>query len=508
MVSVISRLVLRYHRWLGLLAALPVLLWGLSGLSHPVMTRLQPQPAAQIPPAALLAGPTAAQRVSLPPLADLLQHSGIETLTSARLLQWQGRPVWQLQQPGQAERSYVDAATGAPLPGLDRTLAVVLARHYAGEETRDIVSAQLVTAFTPEYAYVNRLLPVWRVEFAGGDHLRAYVETAPMRLATLDNNAKASFGKIFRTVHSWLFIGNETLRDALMATFLLFAFCSAVGGLWLYGFFLRRPVSGARARPVRRWHRRLGLLVAASTLMFTGSATLHLLLLDKSRDDQPSMTAAATLRVADLKAAPAQLPLADGEQLQLLPFGTTAVWRVSPPLASQVGSKAGSEMAEHAHHHHGAAPAAAPATSERYFRAEDGEPVADGNLAHARLLAAQLGGLPANRITGVALVTKFEGEYGFVNKRLPVYRVAFDTPDHLAVYVETATGVQAAAVRDPQRLEGFTFAYLHKWHFLDGLGKNARDVVAGLFALLNVVIVLLGLCVFWRRRREGAGQLP
>ncbi|MFN3587383.1 MAG: hypothetical protein ACK4UT_07755, partial [Moraxellaceae bacterium] len=115
---------------------------------------------------------------------------------------------------------------------------------------------------------VNRLLPVWRVEFAGGDRLRAYVETSPLRLATLDNTLKSGFGTVFRNLHSWMFIGNERVRDAVMAIFLLAAFGAALGGIWLYGHFFRRKAVGERARPARRWHRRLGLVAAVGALMF------------------------------------------------------------------------------------------------------------------------------------------------------------------------------------------------------------------------------------------------
>ncbi|MFN3587364.1 MAG: hypothetical protein ACK4UT_07660, partial [Moraxellaceae bacterium] len=189
----LSRLVLRYHRLIGLVAVLPVVLWGLSGLAHPILTRLQPQPAAMMPPPALLAPVPAAARAGLPPLSALLGAEGIARIENARLMMWEGRAVWQLTLPSAPERRYVDANSGAVLEGVDRALAIVLARHYSGEATRPIASATLVSQFSDDYLYVNRLLPVWRVEFAGGDRLRAYVETSPLRLATLDNTLKSGF---------------------------------------------------------------------------------------------------------------------------------------------------------------------------------------------------------------------------------------------------------------------------------------------------------------------------
>ncbi|HEY0268319.1 MAG TPA: hypothetical protein VGC12_03695, partial [Methyloradius sp.] len=39
-----------WHRWLGLVTCVGILLWGISGLSHPIMTRLQPVPVQFMPP--------------------------------------------------------------------------------------------------------------------------------------------------------------------------------------------------------------------------------------------------------------------------------------------------------------------------------------------------------------------------------------------------------------------------------------------------------------------------
>lgn len=502
MLALISRLVLRYHRWLGLLAALPVMVWGLSGLSHPIMTRLQPQPAAMTPPSELLAV-TNEQRAQLPALSVLLPPLGISELQEARLLSWQSRPVWQLTLPGQAQRVYVDARDGQRLHELDKEIAVLLARHYAGEKTRAIARVELLTAFTPEYLYINRLLPVWRVEFAGGDHLRAYVETSPLRLATLDNDGKALFGKVFRNLHSWAFIAHEGLRDVLMSTFLVLAFSASVGGLWLYGFFWGKPQSGERATAPRR-HRRLGLITALSTMAFTGSATLHLLLVDKGSNDLPPLRAAApAIAVSALTVAPSVLSLPPGSALQLLSLPAGPAWRAAPASMAMVGKKADKGMPEdaHAHHHGGMSMPAEKPAAEQYFSAADARLIAEGPQTHARALASAFSGLPAASISAVQMVKKFEGEYGFLNKRLPVWKVAFATPDNLAVYVETGTGIKAAEVRDVDRFEGFSFAYLHKGHWLDALGKDTRDFLLGLFALLNVLVVVFGLSLWWRRRR-------
>jgi hypothetical protein len=495
----ISRFVLRYHRWVGLLAALPVIFWGLSGLSHPVMSRLQPQPAAMTPPMELISGfshETLAEVRSLAELADALP---VERVSHARLLRWQGQPMWQLTQPGKAERLYVDAVSGQRRPDLDRELAVWVARHYTGEAERAVTSVQLVTSFSDDYPYVNRLLPVWRVEFAGGDHLRAFVETSPVRLATLDNDAKSLFGRVFRALHSWSFIASESLRDSAMTFFLLLAMASSLGGLWLYGFYWRKPVQGERLQPIRRWHRRMGLAVVLSTLAFTGSALLHVLMIDKTHDHEAPTGYRVLMPLANMVTRPQMLAPSADEQIEVVPYQGEPVYRMSMGVKAGHGGKAVMTKTSGHEHHHGKADAEPQSAGERYVLARDGKALVGGAEAYISLLAAGWTGLPDGQVRGVEKISRFAGEYGFVNKRLPVWKVNFDTPDHLVVYVEPSSGVQAAEVRDSDRLEGFTFAYLHKWHFLDGLGKDVRDALAGLFALLNVLVVGLGLLVWWRR---------
>lgn len=511
MLQSVSLLVLRYHRWVGLLAVLPVVLWGLSGLSHPVMSRLQPQPAAMMPPVGLSSGFVAKEMASVRPLSALLPGQGIHAVRQARLLRWQGRMVWQLTLPGQAERIYVDAESGMVVPDADKALAVSLARHFAGEPDRRITGVELITRFSDDYPYVNRLLPVWRVAFAGDDGLSAYVETSPLRLATLNNSLKSGFGRVFRTLHSWSFIRNEAVRDTAMTIFLSLAFFSSLGGLWLYGFFWRKPESGERASPLRRWHRRLGVLVAVSTLAFTGSAILHVQLLDKgSNESVPRLLPDQLLNADNLNWVPHAIGLMANEQLDIVPVAGQAVVRASAQSASMVGRKGNGAMpaaqagADHAHHHddHGGNKPAA--SGERYFAAGSGALLVDGAQQHARVLAAAFAGLPEVQVAGAELVTRFAGEYGFINKRLPVWKVDFRTPDNLTLYVETTSGVQATEVRDVQRFEGFSFAYLHKWNFLDGIGKDGRDVLLGVFALLNVVVVVLGAWLWLRRRKTTA----
>lgn len=442
------------------------------------MTRLQPRPAQMAAPTPTLDG------TSLLPLAQVLRAAAIAQVDHARLLAVQGVPTYQVRVPGADTLRYFDARSGASMADADRVYAEELARHFAGERDAPVRELARVSAFDREYTFVNRLLPAWRVEFDRRDGLRAYVDTASSRLGTLVDTRKAAMQQVFQMLHNWRWLeGTEGARLTIMSILLAAALTTAALGLWIYG--LRWRV-GQRAHGLRRWHRTLGLCVSLTTFTFAASGGFHLIKLSGTRS-------AAAVQVTTLWSAQAldTLPPAPADLLgwALVDLGRKPALRVLQPAATR------SAVAPSAHGGHAAA-AAAPGVV--YLTVGGGDAV---DRARALDLAARFSGLPAERVTQTTLITRFAGEYGFVNKRLPVWKVEYDTPSRDRYYVETSTGALAAHIDDGDALEGWTFAYLHKWNWLDALGTGPRDAVAALFALGNAVVAALGLRMFLRRSR-------
>ncbi|SFB55854.1 hypothetical protein [Azotobacter beijerinckii] len=75
----------------------------------------------------------------------------------------------------------------------------------------------------------------------------------------------------------------------------------------------------------------------------------------------------------------------------------------------------------------------------------------------------------------IAVQDRFDHEYGFLFKRLPVFRARYADEQHTALYIVRWT--VAARVNDRDRAEGWIFAYLHKWEVLCHLGKPAKDAL-------------------------------
>ena len=72
----------------------------------------------------------------------------------------------------------------------------------------------------------------------------------------------------------------------------------------------------------------------------------------------------------------------------------------------------------------------------------------DGDQKYAHYLANTFSGNSDNDVKGDSVITKFEGEYGFVNKRLPVWKVAYAKNKNERFYVETTSGKLSLRIDD------------------------------------------------------------
>lgn len=475
-----------WHRRLGLVTCVGVVLWGLSGLSHPVMSRLQPKPAAFTAPSAPLDLAEAMDP------REVLGCHGITQFSRLNILNVNGAAVYRVAADAHQPARYFSTGDCSELPAGDEYHARQLASHFAGRPASEIVGARFLTEFDDEYMAVNRLLPVWRIEFAGADHLRAYIDTDQARLATLIDDTREVMGNIFRLGHNWSFLENmPQLLLLVMALVLGTALFSAISGLTLYVRRRRHSKEGLARLPVRRWHRRLGLLVALTTLTFAGSGMFHLVM--SYRQQAAGEYPAPQIQAESLSSHPWQ-QLADqqAQRIDLVQSPSGLQWLLRNELPP-----ARVAVLHHADHHAGSNNAShVPAAL--LLPAGDSEHVPADMLALARSQAMGVANLPNKRIVDSQLVTRFGGEYGFIFKRLPVVKVQFSGAGNPRYYIEPATGVIAAEVRDIDATEGTSFAYLHKWTWLDA-NKAVRDVLMMLFALGNVIVALLGIWLFARR---------
>jgi len=483
-----------WHRRLGLITCIGILLWGISGFSHPIMSHLQPAPVAFTPPAQSfdLSGALTVHEVLAAHAIDKVQRIAVVNLDN--------KPYYRISIDSNQPARYFSLQSGSELKGGDRLYAGMLASHYTGLPLDSISNSRLITKFSDDYHAVNRLLPVWRIEFAGNSHLRAFIDTDQSRLSTLVDDTRYNLTRLFSLGHNWSFADDAPfLQLSIMTLVLGIALFSACSGLYLFFKRGRNAKERLTNNPIKRWHRRLGLAVALSTLLFASSGAFHLVMSFKQARDAIEVAAPETILTSQLSGKVWQrLALEPVAKLDLISNAGKPMWLIHRAGATMPHAQVG--VLAQAHDHHGHENHHTPdEVPEVLLLAADGtESDSPGIMQLAEVQAASYAGLPIRDIVKTDLIAQFGDEYGFIFKRLPVVRVQFTAPGNPRYYIEPATGVLASKVEDIDALEGFTFAYFHKWNFGE-INKDFRDVLVMLFALGNIIVALMGAILFSRR---------
>lgn len=479
-------LLYRWHQTVGFYIALAIIAWGLSGLAHPIISRLNPKPVMFSAPAPELNLPAQFE------LSALLQQHSINTIERLRIFTWDNKSVARVKSEHGIQ--YFGLNNLDLINNGNQQYSEYLARHYSGDHSSRVKSNQSKTAFSNDYNYINRLLPIQQVQFDRDDGLRAYVDTDSGRLGSLSDDRKYITATLFRNLHSLVFIESITLRTIVILVFLTLGFLVSLAGLWLYIKLWRRGALKQKHASGRRWHRSLGALVALAAMGFCFSGGLHAWYKYSSSNTSTGLEPSNTQLQQSFSSDRVNLTSSNLKQtlktqaitsIQLISFAGEPSWYID---------KYQSSPQQHGEHQHHQKPKRPDASSVLYLSNEL-QKIDQGVEQHALELASKLTEYPRDKASSATLVTSFGGEYGFVNKRLPVYQINYDLEGEPSVYIENSTHTLSTSVTNSKRVEGLSFAYIHKWHHLDFLGRDGRDIVIGLFALGINMALILGL---WR----------
>ncbi|MCU4389217.1 cytochrome b/b6 domain-containing protein [Acinetobacter courvalinii] len=478
---------LSLHRSFGMVLGVLVLLWSLTGVLHPIMSATQPQPVKRMPP------PQQLDLTQALAATDVLKQHHISQFSALQVVELETQQIsYRILQPNQKMAEYYDSQTGQLLSNAEQQDAERLARWYTGLSQQEIVSSQIITAFSDDYPSVNRLLPVWRVDFHNG--LRAYVDPAQARLATLSNDQKMWMAKIFRLGHTWAW-GDQawTGQTILMQMALIGILCMIVMGIGLFFKIHNRRNHRLGQKPLRFLHRYLGISLSVFILLWVLSGFYHIW---QKKPDIKNIQ--PVFHTADLSTEVwqqvTQQPI---QRLDLVPTTfsqthTRAAWMIQAIGQSPLQ---GSMTAASKVHDHHASHTAVPAI--QFVDVGNGKAL--DILKQSKQLAASYLALQPEQVHQASWVTSFGGEYGFINKRLPVIKVETRLENQLRLYIEPSSGVIAAQVTQQDALEGFSFAYLHKWTWLP-IDKTLRDIILGTIAALVALLAVLGFRVQLRKR--------
>ncbi|GAA4300266.1 hypothetical protein [Compostibacter hankyongensis] len=262
-----------------------------------------------------------------------------------------------------------------------------------------------------------------------------------------------------------------------------------------------------------KWHRTLSLIIALPVLISASSGFMHPLMTNirphiATQGLQPVPVDSSKLRIP-LQGALAQNHIAAFQNFRLIHIADNWFYQVQ-----RTGD-------------------AVPV----YLSTENGHVLSDGDWLYAQYLARQflngqedptgagkklpsvttagpmdccdgatacvLNDTAAALVTSALRVTRFDNEYGYINRLLPVYRVSFERPDGIRIYVETTQDRFAFAIDDRRAAFNRIFTFLHTYSWLDFLGKG-KLVVEFLLVFLAFITTLLGLCIFFGTRSKKA----
>ncbi|WP_418263532.1 PepSY domain-containing protein [Flavobacterium faecale] len=490
----------KWHRTLGIITIIPVIFWCISGLMHPVMAHwFKPTIAHE----KLEVAPIDNTSIKLT-LYEVLQKNNIETFQNFRLVSFNDASFYQVKTTKTNEVLYFNSENGAELKNGDRFYAEWLSRYFLDDQKSAVSNIELQTDFDTQYKYVNRYLPVWKLSFDREDDMDVYVETSSSKLATYNPTSRKIQLWVFDMFHNWNFledITNKTVHISLMLILLGIISISALSGVVIYGFFWKMfkktPVTDQESK-FKKHHRKIGIAVSLVTLTFAFSGGYHV-----TKKFKPytldKMVYAPDFKTADFSKSNFEIkPDSSWSNLSLVQFQNKPYWQVQL-LPNEDGE-----------------------IKNKYIDYKTGIENKTLEVDYAAFLANKFTKMMANTtnetpadccdvintesciknasLSDTKYLYQFDNrEYGFVNKRLPVIKLSYDTPDKTAIYIEPSTSRLAAFVTNADRTEGYSFAILHKYLFMDWAGKNIRDLVMAISALGVLVVSLLGLYLFVKK---------
>lgn len=498
----LARFCSHWHRRLSWLGGLAVIIWAVSGISHPLMSWTGPKAVAFYPPAVRLSAESLSQlQVAA---ADLM---GVQSAVT-KLVAYQNRTLLQITEEVGQVRRYFDLESSQWLEHQDVKQAKWLASYYTGRDVEDIVSAEFLTEFSADYPSVNRLLPVYRLRFSGDEQLQAYIYTESSALASLNDSNKRKLQQIFRQLHTWSFLDATGVgRLLLIGLMMLSLFLMASAGVGLVLSIKQRHIPNAS----RRWHRYIAYGIWLPLMSWSFSGFYHLLQAELVQPvsgmhlDKPIALTSLGLSKSEmdrLAARSMETPLrsvsmvggADGEAVLRLGIGGGASSSVEkrPSMHAHAAHKVPSRAERYA-----GLPSEKTAI---YLSMETGQEVDLSDSDRARDLALSFTDLNASEIESVTMITRFGDGYDFRNKRLPVWRVAFRDESRRHLFIDPVTGVLVDQSRQVDRRESWVFSVMHKWNPLAVIGRQNRDIVVVCVLLLALGFTVLGYMMLLRKR--------
>ncbi|HEY1058869.1 MAG TPA: hypothetical protein VGE55_09080 [Limnobacter sp.] len=486
-----------HRQWLYV-AFFAMLTWCLSGVLHPLMSAVGIQQTVFSPPTALM------ELADTRSIKSILQTAHIEQPLAVQVLPYAGQPVLQVSTDALAPRRYFNLQTGVEIPDQDMRQAEFAVQHYMGLKPTDHpAKVSFQQTFDTAYPAVNRLLPVYKLEYPNVNGLVAYVYTENNSLASVSNTPKRIMQTTFQWLHTWSWLPEwlEPLRLVIVGLCMLSLLIMALTGLRMLLGQPQRAVVSKRPWP-RRVHRAAGWLLVVPLVAWSGSGVFHLIN-QRLHPAEFNLHLSPPLNLALLQhdiqshwvedtrglslAGLSLVQTPQGELLYRLGMTLVSTSQAVPVLPDAIRNARFDGVT-----------ISGPAL---YVNATTGAAWLPGDRELAIQLAQRFIGNPTATPESVHLINRFGGDYDFRNKRLPVWKVQYGEPLNKTLFIDTRNGVLADVARHSDRPERWSFSNLHKWNFIQPLGRSFQNWGTAVTALL-MVIFLAGLGLLKLRKRS------
>jgi hypothetical protein len=476
----------KWHLLLLWPAALASIIYLVSAFTHPLMAWTGPQAKVMFPPSYSLAENNTFE------LSKIINSLSMSDAKMTKLVPYKDEVLLQITQGLSEPRRYFSITNNTEIINHDEQQAVWLAQHYLKQEL-PIAKVSLISEFSDHYPKVNRLLPVYHIQYDTADHLNVFIHTDTQALAGISNDWKKSLRWIFQTFHSFNWLNEyEPLRLLVISVLITTLIAMSITGIL---FLLKLKRTTTIVQTSRRWHRRLGWFITVPFLCFCISGFYHLwqstlikadVGMQLTQNLDFNKWSSATTYNDSLRSM--QINQVSLLQVQLQPnteLRNLYRFSVSPIQSEQNNIQAINTREKRFKGQ----------TSEKsalYIDADTGESLGNLDEILARQQAANIFNTDNPNTLDSQLVTHFGLGYDFRNKRLPVWRI--ESKDGEQIFIDPITHILVDKNSVSSRLEGYSFSFLHKWNMLTPvLGRFNRDMLILFTLCLIFLLTSLGL---------------
>ncbi|WP_374949401.1 hypothetical protein [Mucilaginibacter sp.] len=138
-----------------------------------------------------------------------------------------------------------------------------------------------------------------------------------------------------------------------------------------------------------------------------------------------------------------------------------------------------------------------------YYSATDAGQLKNGDRLYAVYLARYFTQDSTSTVNSITLQKTFDEHYQPINRLLPVWKVSFDRPDAMDVYIETSHSRMGTFNNNTRKNMLWLFEQFHTWSFLAAIGgEQFRIIILMIIITIMCLSLLSGLTVygfFWKK---------